>query len=127
MCDQTTNTSAYIAAGKVKVFGVTTPARLSTAALAAVPTFEEGGLKGFRVAVWHGLYAPKDTLPAVVEKLNAALKTALKDADFGKREEALGAVVVTDDRTGREGHKRFVAQETQRWAPVIKASAQYAE
>jgi len=127
MCDQTTNTSAQIASGKVKVFGVTTPARLSTPALAAVPTLDESGFKGFRIAVWHGLYAPKGTPAAIVEKLNAALKIALKDADFRKREAALGAVVVTDERIGREEHKRFVTQETQRWAPILKAAAQYAD
>ncbi|WP_137895931.1 tripartite tricarboxylate transporter substrate-binding protein [Ramlibacter sp. 2FC] len=127
MCDQTTNTSAQIASGKVRVFGVTTAVRISTPALAAVPTLDESGLKGFRIAVWHGLYAPKGTPATIVEKLNAALKTALKDADFARREAELGAVVVTDDRTGREGHKRFVMQETQRWAPILKAAAQYAD
>jgi tripartite-type tricarboxylate transporter receptor subunit TctC len=127
MCDQTTNTSAQIAAGKLKVFGVTTAARIQTPQLAAVSTFDEGGLKDFRVAVWHGLYAPKGTPPAVLDKLNAALKTSLKDADFQRREADLGAVVVTDDRTGREAHKTFVAKEIQRWTSVLKAVAQSTE
>ncbi|SFP54418.1 Tripartite-type tricarboxylate transporter, receptor component TctC [Variovorax sp. OK605] len=127
MCDQTTNTSAQIAAGKVKVFGVTTVARIRTPQLASVPTFDEGGLKDFRVSVWHGLYAPKGTPAAVLEKLNAALEASLKDADFQRREADLGAVVVTDDRAGREAHKSFVAKEIQRWAPVLKAVSQNAE
>ncbi|MGJ7499358.1 tripartite tricarboxylate transporter substrate-binding protein [Variovorax sp. ZT5P49] len=127
MCDQTTNTSAQIAAGKVKAFGVTTAARIRTPQLASVPTFDEGGLKGFRVAVWHGLYAPKGTPAAVLDKLNATLKASLKDPDFQRREADLGAVIVTDERSGREAHKRFVAQETQRWLPVLKAAAQYAD
>lgn len=124
MCDQTTNTSAQIAAGKLKVYGVTTAARIRTPSLAAVPTFDEAGLKDFRVAVWHGLYAPKGTPPALLDKLNAALKSSLQDAEFQRREADLGAVVVTDERTGRAAHKRFVAQEMQRWAPVLKAVAQ---
>jgi tripartite-type tricarboxylate transporter receptor subunit TctC len=123
MCDQTTNTSTQIAAGKLKAFGVTTAARIRTPQLAAVPTFEEGGLKDFRVAVWHGLYAPKGTPPAILDKLNGVLKTSLRDPDFLRREADLGAVVVADDRSGREAHKRFVVQETQRWAPVLKAVA----
>jgi tripartite-type tricarboxylate transporter receptor subunit TctC len=127
MCDQTTNTSAQIAAGKLKVFGVTTDARIRTPQLAAVPTFDEGGLKDLRVAVWHGLYAPKGTPPAILNKLNGVLKTSLRDPDFLRREADLGAVVVTDDRSGRDAHKRFVTQETQRWAPVLKAAASAAD
>ncbi|WP_198087854.1 tripartite tricarboxylate transporter substrate-binding protein [Variovorax sp. E3] len=127
MCDQTTNTSAQIAAGKLKVYGITTAARIRTPSLAAVPTFDEAGLKDFRVAVWHGLYAPRGTPPAIADKLNALLKASLRDPDFQRREADLGAVVVTDERTGREAHKRFVAQEMQRWQPVLKAAAQYAD
>lgn len=127
MCDQTTNTSEQISAGKVKVYGVTTAARIRTPALEKVPTFDEGGLKDFRVAVWHGLYAPKGTPTAVIEKLNAALKTSLKDPEFQRREADLGAVVITDDRSDRESHKRFVTRETQRWAPVLKAAGEVAD
>jgi len=126
MCDQTTNTSAQIAAGKLKVYGITTAARITTPSLAAVPTFGEAGLKEFRVAVWHGLYAPKGTPPAIADKLNALLRASLKDADFQRREADLGAVVVADERAGREAHKRFVVQEMRRWQPVLKAAMQYA-
>lgn len=119
MCDQTTNTSAQIVAGKLKVYGITTKARIP-----AVPTFDEEGGKDFRVAVWHGLYAPKGTPAAIADKLNALLKASLKDPEFQHREAELGAVVVTDERTGREAHKRFVAQEMQRWEPILKASGQ---
>ena len=123
MCDQTTNTSAQIAAGKLKVYVVTTAARFRTPSLAAVPTFDEAGLKDFRVAVWHGLHAPRGTPPALLDRLNAALKASLKD-EFQRREADLGAVVVTDGRSDRAAHKRFAAQEMQRWAPVLKAVAQ---
>ena len=60
-----------------------------------LPTLDEAGLKGFNVNIWHGVYAPKGTPKAVTDKLNAALRTALKDPEFIKREEALGAVVIT--------------------------------
>jgi tripartite-type tricarboxylate transporter receptor subunit TctC len=97
MCDQTTNTSAQIEAGKVKAYGVTTSKRLTTPALKNLPTLQEDGLKGFEVTIWHGLYAPKGTPADVVAKINTALKTALKDADFVKKQEALGAVIITDN------------------------------
>jgi tripartite-type tricarboxylate transporter receptor subunit TctC len=49
MCDQTTNTTGQIEAGKVKAFAVTTTKRLTTPALAKLPTLDESGLKGFNV------------------------------------------------------------------------------
>jgi hypothetical protein len=127
MCDQTTNTSQQIESGKVKAFGVTTAKRLSTPALAKLPTLEESGLKGFNVSIWHGMYAPKGTPKAVVDKLNSALRAALKDPEFIKREEALGAVVMTDTRLGTVEHKKFVETEINKWGPAIKAAGQYAD
>ncbi|URI10603.1 tripartite tricarboxylate transporter substrate-binding protein [Aquincola tertiaricarbonis] len=127
MCDQTTNTSGQIEAGKVKAFAVTTPQRLKTPSLAQLPTLDESGLKGFNVTIWHGLYAPKGTPAPVMEKINTALRAALKDADFIKREEALGAVVVTDSRVGGAEHKKFVQAEIEKWSPIIKAAGQYAD
>ena len=127
MCDQTTNTTSQIESGKVKAYGVSTTKRLNTPALAALPTLDELGLKGFDVSIWHGLYAPRGTPKAVLDKLNAALQTALKDPEFVKREEALGAVVATDARVTPAGHKRFVEAEISKWGPVIKAAGQYAD
>ncbi|QTN21978.1 tripartite tricarboxylate transporter substrate binding protein BugD [Rhizobacter sp. AJA081-3] len=127
MCDQTTNTTGQIEAGKVKAFAVTTSKRLTTPALAKLPTLDESGLKGFNVSIWHGLYAPKGTPKPVIDKLNTALKAALKDPEFIKREEALGAVVVSDARVNPAEHKKFVEAEINKWAPVIKAAGQYAD
>jgi tripartite-type tricarboxylate transporter receptor subunit TctC len=127
MCDQTTNTTGQIEAGKVKAYAVTTTKRVNTPALAKLPTLEEAGLKGFNVSIWHGMYAPKGTPKAVLDKLNAALNAAVKNADFIKRQEALGAVVVTDQRLASAEHKKFVEAEINKWAPVIKAAGQYAD
>jgi len=127
MCDQTTNTTAQIEGGKVKVYAVTTQHRLAMPLLSKVPTLAEAGLKGFNVTIWHGLYAPRGTPKAIVDKLNQALKVALQDPEFIKREEALGAVVVNDKRTDGAEHKKFVAAEITKWTPVIKAAGQYAD
>ena len=127
MCDQTTNTTSQIEAGKVKAFAVTTTQRLTTPALAKLPTLDESGLKGFNVSIWHGLYAPKGTPKPVQDKINAALRVALKDPDFIKRQEALGAVVVTDNRLNGAEHKKFVEAEIAKWGPAIKAAGQYAD
>jgi tripartite-type tricarboxylate transporter receptor subunit TctC len=127
MCDQTTNTTTQIEAGKVKAFAVTTLKPLTTPALAKLPTLDASGLKGFNVSIWHGLYAPKGTPKAVQDKVNAALRTALKDPEFIKRQEALGAVVMTDGRLAGAEHKKFVEAEINKWGPAIKAAGQYAD
>jgi tripartite-type tricarboxylate transporter receptor subunit TctC len=127
LCDQTTNTTSQIEGKKVKAFAVTTTKRLTTPALKDLPTLQEAGLKDFEVTIWHGLYAPKGTPADVVSKINNALKVALKDPEFIKKEEALGAVVVNDKRVAPAEHKKFVAAEIAKWGPIIKAAGIYAD
>jgi tripartite-type tricarboxylate transporter receptor subunit TctC len=127
MCDQTTNTTQQIESGKIKVFGVTSSKRLTTPVLAKVPTLDEVGLKGFNVSIWHGLYAPKGTPKEVLDQINTALRAALKDPEFIKREEALGAVVVTDGRLAPVDHKKFVEAEINKLGTAIKAAGEYAD
>ncbi|KQW42824.1 MULTISPECIES: tripartite tricarboxylate transporter substrate-binding protein [unclassified Roseateles] len=127
MCDQTTNTTSQIEAGKVKAFAVMSSKRLTSGPLAKLPTADESGLKGFNLTIWHALYAPKGTPKAVLDKVNTALRAALKDADFQKRQEALGAVIVTDARVGPAEHKKFVEAEINKLGPVIKAAGVYAD
>jgi tripartite-type tricarboxylate transporter receptor subunit TctC len=127
MCDQTTNTSSHIEAKKVIGYAATTSKPLTTAALKDLPTLNDAGLKGFEVVIWQGLYAPKGTPSDVVAKLNTVLRTALKDADFIKKQEGLGAIVVTDKRLDMAEHKKFVAAEMAKWSPIIKAAGVYAD
>ena len=128
MCDQTTNTSGQIEAGRVKAFAVTTAKPLSgNKMLKDLPSLQDMGLKGFNLTIWHGLYAPKGTPPAVLTQINTALKLALKDPDFIKKEEGLGAVVVTDNRVEPAAHKAFVTAETAKLKPVIEAAGKFAD
>ena len=128
MCDQTTNTAGQIEAGRVKAYAVTTAKPLSANKLLKdYPTLRDMGLKGFDLTIWHGLYAPKGTPPAVLTQINTALKLALKDPDFIKKEEGLGAVVVTDKRVEPAAHKAFVAAEINKLKPVIDAAGKYAD
>jgi tripartite-type tricarboxylate transporter receptor subunit TctC len=127
MCDQTTTTIPQIEGKRVKSFAVTTPNRLSSPALKDNPTFVEAGFKDFTVTIWQGLYAPKGTPPAVLKKLNDALKVAVKDPEFIKKQELGGASVITDARVEPARHKAFVAAEIVKWAPVIKAGGIYAD
>lgn len=125
LCDQTTSTTPYIKAGSVKLFGVTTAQRLKT--LPQTPTLAEQGLPGFQVVVWHGLYAPKGTPKEAIDKFGAALRAALKDPGVAQRLAELGAVVPSDDKLTPQGLQTWLAQETQRYAPVIKAAGQFAD
>lgn len=127
MCDQTTNTTGQIESGKIKAFAVSTTKRLTTPALAKLPTLDESGLKGFNVTIWHGVYAPKGTPKPVLDQLNTALKAALKDPAFIKNQESLGAVIVSDARMNPAEHKKFVSDEINKWTPIIKAAGQYAD
>jgi tripartite-type tricarboxylate transporter receptor subunit TctC len=127
MCEQAVNAVPQIEGKKVKVYGITSLQRLALPALKETPTLAESGLKEFNVQVWHGLYAPKGTPPAVLAKLNAALRTALKDPELIKREEALGLTVVADERLDPAVHRKFLVAETARWSKVIKDAGEYAD
>ena len=128
MCDQTTNTTSQIEAGRVKAFAVTTAKPLSNhKILKDYPTLQEMGLKGFNLTIWHGLYAPKGVPADVAKKLNDALVVALKDPEFIKKQEALGALVVTDNRATPAGHKAFVADQIKQLKTVIDAAGQFAD
>jgi tripartite-type tricarboxylate transporter receptor subunit TctC len=127
MCEQATNAVPQIEGKKVKVFAQTGARRLTIPALKDVPTLTEAGLPNFNVQVWHGLYAPKGTPPAVLAKLNAALRIALKDPDLIKREETLGLSVINDNRLDPAGHRKFVEAEMTRWFKVIKEAGEFAD
>jgi tripartite-type tricarboxylate transporter receptor subunit TctC len=85
------------------------------------------GLKSFNLTIWHGLYAPKGTPAAITTALNDALKKALKDPEFVKKQESLGALVVTDKRVEPAEHKKFVAAEIIKIKTAVDASGKYAD
>ena len=125
MCDQTTNTTAQIKSRKVKVYGVTTRTRV--ASLKEVPTLDEQGLKGFEVAIWHGLFAPKGTPKPVIDRLTQALQEALKDPNVKARYADLGTEPVPSARATPDALRTFLRAEIDKWSPLIKKAGQYAD
>ena len=125
MCDQTTNTTGQIKGGKVKAYAVTTKDRVKS--LPDLPTMQESGIKDFEVAVWHGIYAPKGTPKAIVDKLNAALDVALNDPKVIARFADLGTEPEPKDRRSPAFHKDFVIAEIAKWKPVIQGAGVYAD
>jgi tripartite-type tricarboxylate transporter receptor subunit TctC len=125
LCDQTTQTLPHIKAGSVKLYGVTTKTRIK--ALPDTPTLDEGGLKGFEVMVWHGVYAPKGTPAPVVATFGNALRAALKDPAVVARMTDLGAEIVPEAKQSPEGLKNWLGPEIDKWGALIRAAGSYAD
>ncbi|MEA3395655.1 MAG: tripartite tricarboxylate transporter substrate-binding protein [Pseudomonadota bacterium] len=125
LCDQTTNTVPHIKAGTVKMYGVTTKQRIK--ALPDAPTLNEGGIKDFEVIVWHGVYAPKGTPAAVIEKFGDAMRTAMKDPAFVSRMADLGGEIAPESRQTPEGQRAWLTSEVQKWGTAIRAAGQFAD
>jgi tripartite-type tricarboxylate transporter receptor subunit TctC len=125
LCDQTTTAAPHVKASAVRGYAVTTPARVSS--LPDIPTLDEAGLKGFDVAVWYGILAPKGTPGPIVQYLASSLKTAISDPATQKRYADFGAQPITGDRATPAGADRFFRAEVTKWAPIIRAAGVYAD
>ena len=125
LCDQTTNTTQYIKAGRVKAYGTTSSARLDS--LRELPTLSEAGVPGFEVVVWHGVYAPKGTPKPVVDKLIAALQSAIQDPAFVQRMSDLGSQVVPLTKATPAGLRDRLKTEIDKWTPIIRKAGVYAD
>lgn len=125
LCDQTTNTVPQIKAGTVKLYGVTTKQRIK--ALPDAPTLDEGGMKDFEVIVWHGVYAPKGTPAAVLQKFGDAMRAALKDPAFVNRMADLGGEISPASRQTSEGQRAWLTAEVQKWGTAIRVAGVFAD
>jgi tripartite-type tricarboxylate transporter receptor subunit TctC len=124
ICDQTTNTTSQIQAGEVKAYAVTSPERLGN--LPDLPTTTESGLD-LQIGVWHGLYAPAGTDPAIIERLEASLKTALTNETVVSRFAELGTVPVGAEEATPEALAETLSSQIELWRGVIEAAGVYAD
>jgi tripartite-type tricarboxylate transporter receptor subunit TctC len=120
MCDQTTNTTGQISAGKVKAYAVTTPERVKS--LPNLPTTTEAGLPQLKVSVWHGLYVPAGTPQEVVQKLSEALKAALADQGVIGQMAKLGTAPVPAGDATPQAHRAKLQEQLGTWAKVISSA-----
>ena len=104
----------YVRTGKLRALGVTTAARV--AALPDVPPLGDF-VPGYETSTWYGIGAPKKTPAEIVVRLNKEINIGLADPGMAARLAALGssAFPVSPDEFGK-----FIADETQKWAKVIK-------
>lgn len=125
LCDQATNTAPYIRDGRVLAHGVSSPARLP--GLPNIPTTAEAGFQSISMSTWHGMYAPAGTPEPIQEFLSNALRGALHEDRLKQRFAELATDPATDERASIAFHRRFLAEEIDRWRPIIVANGAYAD
>ena len=104
----------HIRTGRVRALGVTASKRVDS--IPDVPTIGET-VPGYEATVWYGIAAPKGTPPEIVEKLNQAVNVVLANPKLQIRLAELGgeAMPMTPAEFGK-----LVADETEKWAKVVK-------
>jgi tripartite-type tricarboxylate transporter receptor subunit TctC len=106
----------FIRAGKLRPLAVTTASRWD--GLPDVPAMSEF-LPGFEASLWLGLAAPRNTPPDVITRLNREVNAALADPKMIARLADLGGVVLP---LTPADHTTFIAEDTEKWAKVVKLS-----
>ena len=116
MIDVISTSLPLIKDGKLQALAVTMSERIKV--LPDVPTVAESGFPGFRAATWFGIAVPGNTPDAVVERLRAAVDSALEDPTFREQFEALG-LVIQAPRTPSQ-IDTYVEEDRARWSKVIE-------
>jgi tripartite-type tricarboxylate transporter receptor subunit TctC len=119
--DNLPGSMAHIKAGTLRALGVTAGKRAE--ALPDVPTIGET-VPGYEAVIWYGIVAPKGTPPEVVDTLNTAVNAVLADPQLKARLAALGGepMPMTPAQFGK-----LIADETEKWAKVVKFSGAKAD
>jgi tripartite-type tricarboxylate transporter receptor subunit TctC len=123
-CEQSVSVAEQAKSGAIKAYGVSAAARL--ASLPDVPTAKEFGIN-YDMSIWAGIFAPKDTPPAVVTRLADALDKALDDGGVKQRINNLGGSIPEKRERNPAAFDAYVKAEIARWAPVLKAAAEPAK
>jgi tripartite-type tricarboxylate transporter receptor subunit TctC len=120
ICEQVVSVASQINGGSVKAYVVSADNRL--AAIKDVPTAKEAGVK-YDISIWSGIFAPKGTPKAVVDRLAAALDKALDDPDVQKKLQNLGGTVPAKAERNPATFEKMVDAERARWNPILKAAS----
>jgi tripartite-type tricarboxylate transporter receptor subunit TctC len=100
----------------LRALAVTTASR--SAQLPDIPTVGDF-LPGYEASSWFGVGAPKNTPPGIVEKLNSDINNGLADPKLPAKVRELGG---TAQPGSPADFAKFIAQETEKWAKVVKFS-----
>jgi len=118
-CEQAVSVAPQIAAGTIKAYGISSRERL--AVLPKVPTAKEAGVN-YQMSIWAGIFAPKGTPKATINKLAVALDQALDDPAVQTRLADLGGSLPSKGERTPAKFSSFVKAEIARWSPVLKAA-----
>jgi len=121
MFDVTSSSMEYIRAGKVRPLAVATTTRLE--ALPDIPTVADY-LPGYEASSFHGIGAPRGTPAEIVDKLNKEINSALADPGMKARLADLGGMPLIGSPAD---FAKLIAEETEKWAKVVRFSGAKAE
>jgi tripartite-type tricarboxylate transporter receptor subunit TctC len=107
----------FIKGGKVKALGVTSKVR--SKALPDVPTLMEQGVKGYENLTWFGIFAPRDTPPEIIARLNAAVNKVVASPEFATHVDQWGGLQLTGVKTPQD-LAQMLKEDTERWAQVVR-------
>jgi tripartite-type tricarboxylate transporter receptor subunit TctC len=109
--------AAQVKSGKLRALGVA--GRRREPLLADVPTMAEAGLADFRATIWFGLFAPKRTPEAILDRLHGVAQAILTEDKIKRLWAEQGASVELESRAD---FARFVATDTERWSRIARAA-----
>jgi tripartite-type tricarboxylate transporter receptor subunit TctC len=110
----TASSLEYVRTGKLRALGVTIERRLD--ALPEIPTVAEF-VPGYEASNWYGVGAPKATPAEIIDKLNKEISAGLADPTMKARLADLGGTVLAGSPAD---FGKLIADETEKWAKVIK-------
>ena len=116
MFDQTNTALPQVAGGRVVPLALTSTQRM--AQFPNVATLSEGALPGFEAATWYGLYAPKGTSKAVIQKVHQAYLTALGDKAWSKKMADLGIQMLPETQYEPVAFGKHTVAEVDKWRKV---------
>ena len=117
----TPGTADFIQTGKLRALAVTTAARAQV--LPGLPTVADF-VAGYEASQWYGVGAPKNTPAAIIEKLNTEINAALADSRMKARLADIGGEVLPGSPAE---FGKLIADETEKWAKVVKLAGLKAE
>jgi tripartite-type tricarboxylate transporter receptor subunit TctC len=117
MFDALPSSIEHVRTGKLRALAVTTAAR--SPALPDIPILSDF-VPGFEASVWQGIGVPKSTPPEIVEKLNKEINAALSDPRMRAQLASLGSagLALSPAELGT-----LIAEETEKWARVIRGAS----
>jgi tripartite-type tricarboxylate transporter receptor subunit TctC len=121
MFDNMPSSIGHIRGGRLRALAVTTATREKT--LPDVPTVGET-VPGYEASAWFGMAVPKGTPRPIIDKLNKAVNEALADPAVQAKLAELGGTLIPGTP---EDFGKIVAEETDKWAKVVKATGATAE